>query len=130
MRRPLRSLPSLLIILALISQLVTPTLHASNWAKHNGDGLLYAFCGTISPALLAKMRDIAPPGLVAADDTHPGQLELCLSLGSLASAFVLAIALVLYLLRVSSHAVPPRDIPRSMRTWAAYQSRAPPPCTA
>ena len=130
MRRPLRILPSLLIILALISQLVTPTLHASNWARHNGEGLLYAFCGTVSPALLAKMRSIAPEGLLEGSDNLKTQTSLCLSMGSLAGSFILAAIFVLLLFqRQTALGAGLRIEPSAARLRAPYQSRAP-PCLA
>ncbi len=131
MPRRLRTLACLLVALAVLSQLVTPTLYASNWAKHNGEGLLYAFCGTVSPALIAKMSDIAPPGLLPFDNSNHAQTELCLSVGILAGSFVLAAVFVLLLFQHRPSIRPAlRPAPDLRLARTAYQSRAPPPCTA
>lgn len=116
--------------LAVFSQLVTPTMHASRWAQSSGQGLLYAFCGTLSPALIAKMREIAPEGLLDHGDTPAAQTELCLSIGSLASAFILASVLVLLLfLQRPQPCKLLRPAPSASRRCPAYHSRAP-PCPA
>lgn len=52
---------SLLCCLALVGQLLLPTLHAQTWARQNGDPLLFAICGQVNPALLAEMRRVTPP---------------------------------------------------------------------
>lgn len=125
-----RNFAAVLVALAVFSQLITPTLHASNWARHNGEGLLYAFCGTVSPALLAKMRSIAPEGLLEGSDNLKTQTSLCLSMGSLAGSFILAAIFVLLLFqRQTALGAGLRIEPSAARLRAPYQSRAP-PCLA
>ncbi len=125
-----RNFAAVLVALAVFSQLITPTLHASNWAKHNGDGLLYAFCGTLSPALLAKMRSIAPDALLERSDNPQTQTELCLSMGTLAGSLILAAVFVLLLFqRQTRLGTQPRLAHCAARPCSPYQSRAP-PCNA
>ncbi|MDP9141640.1 MAG: DUF2946 family protein [Pseudomonadota bacterium] len=51
-------------ILAVLAQLVLPAAHAQSWAKRNGDPLLYAFCGQVSPALIQQLRAVSAPELL------------------------------------------------------------------
>ncbi|MEQ1438862.1 DUF2946 family protein [Fontimonas sp. SYSU GA230001] len=55
-----RPLVALLGGLAILGQLLLPTLHAQAWARQRGDPLLYAICGNINPALLREMRRVTP----------------------------------------------------------------------
>ena len=125
-----RNFAAVLVALAVFSQFITPTLHASNWARHHGDGLLYAFCGTVSPALLAKMRSIAPEELLEGSESLTSQTTLCLSMGSLAGSLILAAVFVLLLFqRQTTLGASLRIAPSDVRLRAPYQSRAP-PCLA
>lgn len=54
----------LLGILALLGQLLLPTLHSKGMAGGNGGSLNAAFCG-YSPALLKQLRQVAPPELLS-----------------------------------------------------------------
>lgn len=54
----------LLSLLALMGQWLLPMAHAQAWAKRNGDPLLYAFCGDLSPALLEKIQASTLPELL------------------------------------------------------------------
>ena len=80
---------SILLVLALLAQASVPLLHAQNWARMQNDGgLSYAFCGTVSPVLLAKMKAVAPPGLYAqgAPAQTAQDCKLCLIMGALVAA--------------------------------------------
>jgi hypothetical protein len=54
----------LLSVVALLGQWLLPMAHAQAWATRNGDPLLYAFCGDISPALLEKIQASTLPELL------------------------------------------------------------------
>lgn len=47
-------------ILAMLAQLVLPTVHAAAYAQRHANPLAYAICGIGSPALLAQMRERLP----------------------------------------------------------------------
>lgn len=79
-----RSIYALLSCLAILGQLLLPTLHAQTLARQNGDPLLFAICGQVNPALLAEMRRVTPPEVArklqqdhAAEST--ADCALCLS---------------------------------------------------
>ncbi len=79
-------LGALLSVLALIGQLLLPMSHAQSWAARNGDPLLYAFCGEVSPTLVARMQLALPAevlaGLQKRDHALPSDLScsLCASM--------------------------------------------------
>lgn len=76
-RRRQRLVVVWLSALALLAQLVLPMAHASVWAQRNGDPLLYGFCGALSPNLLRRLRESAPPELLkqlGGDDAKLGKL--------------------------------------------------------
>lgn len=54
----------LLSVVALLGQWLLPMAHAQAWAQRNGDPLLYAFCGDLSPALLEKIQASTLPELL------------------------------------------------------------------
>ncbi|MFP5306415.1 MAG: DUF2946 family protein [Gammaproteobacteria bacterium] len=59
MRRHLR--PTVWLgILAMLAQLLLPSVHAASYAGRSGDPLAYAVCGLGSPALLAQLRASLP----------------------------------------------------------------------
>lgn len=64
--RLVQQIGALIGALALIGQLLLPITHAQSWARANGNPLLYAFCGQISPALVEQLRRTALP------DIRPG----------------------------------------------------------
>lgn len=75
---------ALLCCLALVGQLLLPTLHAQTWARQNGDPLLFAICGQVNPALLGEMRRVTPPEVARKlQQDHPADATadctLCLS---------------------------------------------------
>ena len=98
---------TLLGCLALLGQLLLPTLHAQSWARQNADPLLYAICGRINPALLSQLRSVTPPEVLQklqqdhAANPAPA-CDLCLSVhghvlgssgvASPASTFTVAVA--------------------------------------
>lgn len=57
----LRSAPIVCIgILAMLAQLLLPSVHAAAYAGRSGDPLAYAVCGLGTSGLLAQMRDSLP----------------------------------------------------------------------
>ncbi len=56
----------LISVIALIGQLLLPAAHAQAWAQQNGNPLLYAFCGKVSPQLAEQFLATAPPELLRA----------------------------------------------------------------
>ena len=123
-----RPLACLLTALALMSQACLPLLHAQSWAGSHNAGLLFAFCGEVSPALLAKARAVAPAGLTPAQPTTNASLDcpLCLLLHALGGALALA-ALGLLLTpnrRVSAGS--PYTAAQRSGVHQAYRARAPP----
>lgn len=73
--------PVWLGVFALLVQLMLPNAHAQSWARENGAPLLFAFCGQLSPGLLARLRESTPPELWTsagtADDSVPPACPLC-----------------------------------------------------
>lgn len=125
-----RRLAATLAVLAILSQLFLPMLHASSWARDNGDARLYAFCGTGSPEFLAKLREVSPQLDSGAQDHGQRLAEgcpLCLTVAAVASALMAGAVCVFALQRRSATAI---SFPRLRRLSVAmlrpYQSRAPP----
>lgn len=75
-------------VLALIAQLLLPTAHAQAWAQQNGNPLLYAFCGKVSPQMAEQFLAAAPAELLEAFKAQQAQpplakiasCELCVSM--------------------------------------------------
>lgn len=83
-RLPRQSFRVWVSLLALFAQLVLPMAHAQSWAARNGDPLLFAFCGQISPAAIEAARRDLPPELLAGLAADPESAEalscpLCLA---------------------------------------------------
>ncbi len=118
-----------LALLALLAQASVPLLHAQNWARMQNDGgLSYAFCGTLSPVLLAKMKAVAPPGLYAqgAPAQTAQDCKLCLIMGALGA--MLGALVVALLVAAHRPAHPPGGSPTDgfALEHALFQARAPP----
>lgn len=63
-------------ILAMLAQLLLPSVHAAGYAARQGDPLAYAICGLGSPALLAQMREHLPAEVVDSLDRRHAAPDL------------------------------------------------------
>lgn len=122
----------ILLVMALLAQASVPLLHAQNWARMQNDsglgGLAYAFCGTVSPALLAKMKSVAPPSLYQqlAQPQAQQDCKLCLIIGAL-GAMLGALALVLLLhVQLAGRVTVWRPRAAFIAGLRGFQARAPP----
>jgi hypothetical protein len=123
-------LTALISIFALVGQLFFSIAHAQAWARQGGDPLLYAYCGT-SPALIARLRAVAPPELLKQLAQDRGQIEklsceLCVSVhGSplAASTHVLTYGRTN---NAQALAAEPRASAPTVRLTRLHQARAPP----
>lgn len=63
-------------ILAMLAQMLLPTVHAAAYAQRQGDPLAYAICGLASPALRAQMREHLPAEIVDSLDRRHAAADL------------------------------------------------------
>lgn len=87
-----RRLPLLLSLLALLAQLLLPTVHAQAWAQRGGDARLYAFCGQVSGAVAQALHAQISESLAAqrGDDAagDPASVLPCAACASLHAALL------------------------------------------
>ncbi len=128
---------TLIALLAILVQLLLPMQHAAAMAHAGGSPLLVAFCGTASPQAMQRLRDAAPPDLIAALNLKAAQNQaqsagdapcsFCNGLTDLQSA---ALAFTLALLNIAlpstSLALLPMVMPASLRITRSPPARGPP----
>lgn len=66
---------ALIGVFALLCQLLLPALHAQAWASQNGDPMLVAFCGEVSPAFSQRYRETLPVELQRKLESAPHGLD-------------------------------------------------------
>ncbi len=127
----MRMRPSIIALLAvaLLAQASLPLIHAQNWARtQNDSGLSYAFCGKVSPLLLAKMKAVSPPELYGQSTASATAQDcrLCLVVSAL-GAMLGSLAVVLLL---AGFAGTPQSVTRPGSVFAVavrgFDARAPP----
>ena len=117
-----------LLVVAILARGMLPWINGQTMARHSGNDILLAFCGTVSPALLAKMQRVSP-WTDAQDQTDPNagsgaSCPLCLT-GALTLA-LMAFAILQLLQRQRLFAPLPALRQITRKGWRRYDSRGPP----
>lgn len=112
-------------ILAMLAQLLLPSVHAAGYAARQGDPLAYAICGLGSPALLAQMREHLPAEVVDSLDRRHAAPDLpdCQLCGAVHGASAAGVPGITAYAAARS----PELLPQAARLQPAAQLALPPP---
>lgn len=127
-----RRLPLLLSLMALLAQLLLPTVHAQAWAQRGGDARLYAYCGQVSGAVAQALHEQISASLAArggdvASVDPAATLSQCTACASLHAALLVPTPGTGLPLLALAHE---RQAPPLYRTAAAVQHLRLPPSQA